>query len=258
MPLSRRLLAVVTSASALALAGCQTAPPPPGHPGRFHPARRVGALSVGGRDRRLARARGEDARGENPPAQPGRWRRLYGRSRQRTAPANGRHRPRRAAGRRRDRHPHPGGVHLRCQQRGGRTAFRRDPAGDRADGENPQADLRRRARPHRHHRQPQLNQSCRTSAPPPWRPISLATASPRRGSRRGAMAKPRRSTCPTTPKPSRPATAGSRSAWCPTAASGGLGEEGAKHIARLRPRRSRQARRAGDGRSAGRRCARRG
>ena len=180
------------------------------------------------------------------------------RPRPRAAPADRRHRPRCAAGRRQHRHPHPGGLHLRRRQRGGEAAVRRDAAGDRADGEDPQPDLRRRLAHTDTTGTPQVNQALSEK-----RAAAVATylaghgvakariASQGLWRERAALQSRRR------PRPRRRPTAGSRSGSCPTAASAAR-RRNAAAARPLRPRRSRRARRAGDGRSAARRCAGRG
>ena len=219
MPLSRRLLAVVTTASVLALAGCQTAPPPV-IPAAFTPLGVSRALSVGGRDRRLALARGEDARRQDSPAQPGHGGCLYGRSRQRAAPANGRHRARRAAGRRRIVIRIPAALTFDAGSAGVKPQF--------------DATLLEIARTVKTRNQtfvdvlahtdttgtPQVNQALSRKARRGGGDLSRRPRR-RQGAHRLArsMAKARRSTCPTTPRPRRRAIAGSRSGWCPTAAS---------------------------------------
>ena len=192
-----------------------------GPPAAFTPLGCQRALLCRRRDRRLALARGEDARRQDPPAQRRRGAGVHGRSRPRAAPADRRHRPRRAAGRRRDRHPHPGRVHVRRRKRGREAAVRRDPARDRADGEDAQPDLCRRARPHRHHpARRRATRRCRRSAPRRSRPISPAMASRKariasHGSRRNRAALQSRDTR----NREGGAIAGSRSGSCPTPAS---------------------------------------
>ena len=137
------------------LAGCQTAPPPPlVVPAAFTPLGIERALSLGRRDRRPPGPRSENARREDPAAHA--RRKLGAYMADLDASCGG-------------RPPgigldvlqvggsivirDPGDLHLRRGQRGGQADHRRDPARDRADGENPQPHLRRRPRAHRHDRQ---------------------------------------------------------------------------------------------------------
>ena len=152
----------------------------------------------------------------------------------------------------------PADLHLRCRQRGGEAAVRRDPARNRADGEDPQPDLRRRARPHRHVGHAAGQPGAVGEARRRGRDLSRRPRRrPRRGSRRGLWRKRAALQSRRRRRPRRRPTAGSKSGSSRTAASAAR-RRSAAAARRPRPRRSRRARRADDGRSAGRRCARRG
>ena len=82
MTINRSLKALVLGCALRGHRRMPTAPPPPMvGPASFTPLGRNRPLSDGRRDRRQQSARGEDEGSEDPPAQPGRSRRLHGRSR---------------------------------------------------------------------------------------------------------------------------------------------------------------------------------
>ena len=130
--------------------------------------------------------------------------------------------------------------------------------GGRADGEDPQPDLRRRARPHRYDRaRRRSTRLCRKSAP-----TAVAAYLAAHGVGKGAnrTRKGYGETAPlVVPDDDRDAAAANRRVEIrlvavPTASAARRRKRAAARP--LPPRRSRRARRAGDGRSAGRRCAR--
>ncbi len=261
MHAKRYLAAAIISGSLAAISACSTGSAPPPvvvPPAEFVALGRHRAISVGRAGRRGTFARGQVARRQDQADRRLCGAVLYGRARQRASAPDGRHRPRRASRRRRHRHPHSRGPDLRYRKRGGETAVRRHAAGDCANGEDAQPNLCRRLRPHRHQRdaadQPNAVGQARGGR---RRPISPRMAWPRRGWRRADWAKARRSTIPTTRRPSRPPTAASRSAWRRSAASA-VRRRSRAGARRSPPRQCRRARRAGDDRSAARKCARRG
>ena len=139
------------------------------------------------------------------------------------------------------------------------AAVRRHAAGDRADGEDAQPDLRRRARPHRHHRaRRRSTRRCRdkraaaVAAYLAAHGVAKARIASRGLWRKRAALQSRRHRDQAGRQPPRRDPPGR-----PTAASAARRRSRAA-ARRIRPRRSRRARRAGDGRSAGRKCARRG
>ena len=251
---------IVGCAVAGAIAGCPTAPPPPMVvPAAFTPLGLQRALSLRRRDRRARRrAPRRCARAKIKPLSPAAAAAYMADLDASCSAPDRRHRPRRASGRRQHRHPDSGSPDLRRRERGGETAVRRDAARDRADGEDPQPDLCRRARPHRHVRHAAGQPGAVGQASCRGRDLSRGTRR-QQGADRIARAWRERAALRSrdATKPRRRQTAGSRSGWCRTAASAARRRTSAA-VRLLPPRRSRRARRDDDGRSVARRFARRG